>query len=120
MRDLVERFAGRREYRVASIALIAGLILSFNLSPRWALLAFGIGGLCYLALVLLTYFRLRDASLSGWWLLPMIMLFHVGPRWELGSWVWGSIAFYLSGFIFLVPVIIGWFAATQNPDPMLK
>ena len=120
MRDVFERLAGRREYRLASIALIAGLILSINLSPVWALLAFGIGGLSYAALVVLTYNRLQDASLSGWWLLPMVLIFHVGPRWELGSWEWVSITLYPSGFIFLVPVIIGWFAATRNPDALPK
>ncbi|GAA4748406.1 hypothetical protein GCM10023264_13100 [Sphingomonas daechungensis] len=120
MRDLIEGLGGRQEYRLASFALISGLILSLNLSQSWALLAFAIGGLSYVALVLLTYFRLQDASLSGWWLLPMILVFHVGPRWELGSWAWGSITFYPSGFIFLVPVIIGWFAATRNPDALPK
>jgi len=122
MRRLFERFSGQQEYRLASVVLVAGAMLSVYsllvIEPTWAfgLLAFAMGAAFYAALVFLTYFRLRDATLSGWWLLPMILVFHIGPRWELRSWEWGHLGFSLSGLISLVPVIIGWFAATRNPE----
>ena len=124
MGDLIRRFSSRREYRLASIVLLAGLIVVLNLllmtelAGGLAALAFVIGAALYVALVFLTYFRLQNALLSAGWLLPMIVVFHVGPRWTLGSWEWGSISLHPSGLIALIPVMIGWFAATKNPkDP---
>lgn len=124
MRDLFRRFSSRREYRLASIVLLAGLIVVLNLllmtemAGGLAALAFVIGAALYVALVFLTYFRLQNALLSAGRLLPMIVVFHVGPRWTLGSWDWGSIGFHPSGLIALIPVMVGWFAAPKNPkDP---
>lgn len=116
MGGLLERFARRREYRLASIALIAGCLLcvylplAITVTWGWAGLAFAIAMLFYVTLFVLTYFRLRNASLSTLWLLFMIVVFPIGPRWELGAWDWGEIAFAPSGFISLIPVIMGWFA----------
>lgn len=85
-----ERFSDRRRYRLASVALLAGSALPFlaaiaKLSWGWTLLTFAVGAAFYIALVVLTYYRLRDARLSGWWLVPMVMAFNVGPKWDLGS-----------------------------------
>src|SRR3954447_16040251 len=122
MRGLFERFSGRQEYRLVSVVLVAGCVLASylplitRLSGGWAALAFATAMSFYVALAALTYFRLRNASLSSWWLLPMIFVFHVGPRWELGSWEWGSSSFEPSGLISLVPIVIGWFATARNSD----
>ena len=57
----------------------------------------------YVMLVLLTYYRVQNASLSSWWLLPMIAVFHVGPKWEAGL-----IDVYPAGLICLLPMVLGW------------
>jgi hypothetical protein len=71
----------------------------------WKFLGFAVGLPFYVVLVLLTYYRLKNASLSSWWLLPMIAAVRVGPKWE----VW-SIDLYLTGLISYLPVILGWLA----------
>jgi hypothetical protein len=117
MRTFFERFTRQREYRLASIVLIAGCFLFIGL-PFWLRLSWAWAGLMlaialslYVMLFVLTYFCLQNASRSTWWLLFMILVFHIGPTWELGSWQWGSVRFAPSGFIALIPVIIGWFAS---------
>ena len=119
MSAFFERFSRQKEYRRASIVLGAGAALPFisltmGLAWGWSLLAFAVGMAFYIALAVLTYRRLHDAWLSGWWLLPMIMQFHLGPRWDLGN----SITFYPSGFIALVPIMLGWFAASRGPETL--
>jgi hypothetical protein len=122
MRGFFERFSERPEYRLASVALLAGIILPISfvllIDPNlsWRLLAFVVAGTSYVALAVITYFRLRNASLAGGWLLPMALIFPVGPRWELGSWEWGSVWFQPIGLIALAPLIIGWFAMPSNPE----
>jgi uncharacterized membrane protein YhaH (DUF805 family) len=122
MRDFFNRNSERREYRLASTILIAGAALPMlvtrmiELSSGVAVLAFAIAALSYLLLTILTYYRLRNASLSGWWLLPMIIVFHFGPRWQLGSWSWGSSSFSPSGLVCFVPIILGWFAVAKTSD----
>ena len=101
---------------IAGVTFSISLPLMMELSWIWGWLAFGIGGVLYVALICLTYYRLKNAALSGWWLLPMVVVLHIGPRWELATWEWGWLAIQPSGIISLVPVIIGWFADTSNPQ----
>lgn len=116
--DLFERFSTPREYRLASAVLIAGCLLPLGIlvgvpaSRSWTGAAFVVSLLLYFALFALTYFRLQDASMSNWWLLPMIIVVPFGPRWELASWASSSIVFAPSGILPLVPVAVGWFART--------
>jgi hypothetical protein len=102
------KYSKRREYRVASVALLAAAILIPPLlawTLGWQLLAFAAGLPFYGMLVFLTYARFRDASISSLWLIPMIFIFHLGPKWEIGA-----MAFYPSGLISFVPVVMGWMA----------
>jgi uncharacterized membrane protein YhaH (DUF805 family) len=122
MSGFFKRYSGRREYRLAS-AILAAACLVTDLAPGMlefssgaALLAVAISISSYVVLAILTYHRIRDASLSGWWLLPMFIVFHVGPQWQLGSWWWGSSSFTPSGIISFLPVIIGWFATAKNAE----
>jgi uncharacterized membrane protein YhaH (DUF805 family) len=77
MTGIFERFSERQKYRLASIGLLGGSALPFllpimGLAWGWILLGFIVSMAFYTALVVLTYYRLRDAWLSGWWLLLMI------------------------------------------------
>jgi Na+(H+)/acetate symporter ActP len=116
VRTFFERHSGRDEYRRASITLIGVGILAilflFAAEPTRADVAFAflIMLSAYLALAILTYFRLRNASRSAWWLILMGLTFPIGPVWIVRSWEWGGIAIAPSGLIALLPVIIGWFA----------
>jgi uncharacterized membrane protein YhaH (DUF805 family) len=124
MRSPFKRNAARREFRAASAVLIAvfffGVLIPavIKLSASIAMLAFMLAAASYTALAILTYYRLRDASISGWWLLSMVIVLHVGPQWQLGSWSWGSASFTPSGLVAFAPVIIGWFAAAKSANPL--
>ena len=125
MTGIFEKYSTPRQYRIVSSLLVGVIALSLGLplliKPQWGwtLLAFVIGAALYIGLTLLTYFRLRDASLSGWWLLPLVLQFNIGPKWFSADWEWSHISFYPSGLICLIPIIIGWVAATRKPqDPV--
>lgn len=112
MRSYFERFSGRQEYRLASSILLVGsiafpLVLAF--AWGWGFLPFVIGLPFYIALVVLTYHRLQDASLSSGWLILMILAFNIGPSWDIGG-----MHLYPSALVNLVPVILGWFAPTKD------
>lgn len=101
------RMSAIRNYRRASLALIATSVLLPVLMIRlgaleWvaALAALPI----YVALVVLTYHRLRNANLTGWWIVLMVLALNFGPRWEGPE----PLTFYLSHLLHLVPVILGW------------
>ena len=120
MGDFLERNSERRKYRLTSAILIAVYAMAiFVISatrPSWgaALLAVAIGASAYLLLGIVTYYRLQDAAFSRWWLLPMIIIIHVGPRWHLGSWSWGTASFSPSGVLCFAPVVIGWLAVART------
>ncbi|MFL6857189.1 MAG: hypothetical protein ACJ8EB_04695 [Allosphingosinicella sp.] len=78
----------------------------------WQTAAFAAGLPFYGALVILTYLRLRDASVSNLWLILMIFIFHFGPKWEIGA-----VALYPSGLISLIPVATGWVARDGRTVP---
>jgi uncharacterized membrane protein YhaH (DUF805 family) len=116
IRTFFERHSGRDEYRRAGVTLIGVGIITIlfllTVVPTEADVGFvlAIELAAYLALVILTYFRLRDASRSAWWLILMLVVFPIGPTWVLRSWGWGSVALAPSGLIPLIPVLIGCFA----------
>lgn len=115
MLRVIGSYGHRQKYRPASLALIAGAALPFlspiiGLDAGWSLVAFAVGMAFYIGLVMLTFYRLRDAGLSIWWLLPMIVRLHFGPEWELGH----SIDFRPIGLFALVPVLLGWFVRKDD------
>jgi uncharacterized membrane protein YhaH (DUF805 family) len=104
----------RRSYRQISVPLLAGSVLVPTLLAwilNWRFLAFAASLPFYVPLVFFTYRRLRNASVSGLWIIPMFLIIHVGPKWMIGS-----LEFYPIGFISFLPVAIGW-VARERPDP---
>jgi len=109
-----KQFAGRESYRAASAAL---LLWSFGVPlglasaglPDWLGVIAGVPA--YIALLVVTYHRLRDAALSTGWLMLMIITINIGPFWQ-GP---GSIKLYLSNIVaLLVPVILGWIVLSKG------
>jgi uncharacterized membrane protein YhaH (DUF805 family) len=105
-------FAERSRYRLASIALMLASFLAlsgvFIGVPDW--LCFLAAASLSIALTVITYHRLRDAGLSGSWVLLMILQFGIGPTWHLSDYVTVNFSGYL---ISCVPVILGWFAPSN-------
>jgi uncharacterized membrane protein YhaH (DUF805 family) len=103
----MKRYADRSPYRFGSSVLIAITCLalaSVNVGiPAW--LIFLITVPAAIALTIITYHRLRDASLSSAWLLLMILQFGIGPTWHISD----HVIFNIGGSIIsLMPVILGW------------
>lgn len=97
-----------RNYRWASVTLIGAMILLPVLMVRLGALEWmaTLAALpIYVALVVLTYHRLRNASLTGWWTILMILALNFGPRWDGLE----PLTFHLSHLIHLIPVALGWF-----------
>lgn len=102
MGSFVHSCAARMPYRIASaILLLAALgipiILNALGSSDWIAALIGIA--FYVLLIVLTYYRLRDAALAGGWILLMIISFNVGPAWH--DWHIGSL-------VNLVPIVLAW------------
>ncbi len=124
MRNVLKRYSSRRDYRLASVLLtVASVVipLSTALVPAGTafmnlreVLAFLLGLLFYVGLVVLTYYRFQRAAVSSAWLIFMVLSFHVGPRWALA----GSLSFHPGGLIALVPVVIGWLAPDELAPPI--
>jgi hypothetical protein len=120
MRDLLKRHSSRRDYRLASVLLtIASIAIPLSTAlistgtpnmDLWGMLAFLLGLPFYVGLVVLTYYRFQRAAVSSAWLVFMVFLFHVGPRWVPA----GALDFHPSGLIALLPVVIGWLAPDTN------
>jgi uncharacterized membrane protein YhaH (DUF805 family) len=109
MATFFHRLSAIQNYRWASVALIAAMILLPVLMMRLGALEWvaSLAGLpVYVALVVLTYRRLRDANLSGWWIVLMILVVNLGPRGDGLE----PITFYVSHLIYLIPVALGWLA----------
>jgi len=107
MATFVHRLSAIQNYRWASVALIATMILLPVLMVRLGALEWvaALAGLpVYVALIVLTYRRLRDANLSGWWIVLMILVIDVGPYWEGLE----PLTFHVSHLIHLIPVALGW------------
>lgn len=105
----VERLYGRRAYIGASLVLLAAaLIVPCGVvalgGPSW------LGSLPALAflilLTIITYGRLRDARLTGNWVVLMLFAFEVGPTWTGPP----PLILHLGDFVHLIPVILGWAA----------
>ena len=111
--DFLKRSAERSEYRIISAILVLSEVpIAIAILEGWVVatwISFLIAVSSGLLLIFLTYRRLRNASLSAWWLSPMLLSFHVGPSWHLGAF-----SYWPSGLIALVPVIIGWFAPSSR------
>ena len=109
----LQSFDGREHYRRGSVVLIViiyGVLLTVRLTgmPEWmaALVCLPL----YVILIAMTYRRLRDAALSGGWIVFMIFALQFGPDWK---------GFYLSSLLNFVPVFLGWCApsnAGANPQ----
>ena len=104
----LQSLADRARYRVASVLLIAviyGSILTVRLlgAPDWWAALAGLP--LYILLIVITYRRLRDAALSGGWIVLMILVFNFGPEWN---------GFHLSNLINLLPVIPAWVTPTNS------
>jgi ABC-type Co2+ transport system permease subunit len=90
MRDLLKRFSSRRDYRLASLALVAllvAIVLGTLLIPAdtphpnlWGLLAVFLGLPCYVVLAWLTYYRLQRAGVSTAWLFLLVITIDIGPK----------------------------------------
>src|SRR5688500_1323899 len=107
MRRLLERLSQAGPYRPASAGLILLVyLLPFTVAqlggPKW--LGFLVGLPLYVALIVLTYHRLRNAGLSGGWIILMILALNFGPKWQGPE----PLVFYASHLLHFVPVALGW------------
>jgi|GEM_PF-3463798 len=94
-------------YRPASVALILlTLIIPVAVGqlsgPQW--LSFLLGLPVYLLLVWLTYRRLQDAGRSPAWIILMLLVMNIGPRWTGPE----PLVFYLGNLLHLVPIVLAW------------
>jgi uncharacterized membrane protein YhaH (DUF805 family) len=101
------RLSAIQIYRWASVALIVAMILLPVLMMRlgaleWVATLTGLP--IYVALVVLTFHRLRNANLTGWWIILMILVLNFGPRWDGLE----PLTFHLSHLLHLIPVALGW------------
>jgi len=113
MATFVHRLSAIQNYRRASVALIATMILLPVLMVRLGALQWvaSLAGLpAYIALVVLTYRRLRDAGLSGGWIVLMILVVNLGPRWDGLE----PLTFHLSHILHLIPVALGWLVSAPG------
>lgn len=107
MATFIHRLSAIQNYRWASVSLIATMILLPVLMVRlgaseWVASLAGLP--VYVALVVLTYRRLRDANLTGWWIVLMILVINNGPQWDGLE----PLTFHVSHLIHLIPVALGW------------
>lgn len=110
-------YAERSRYRLGSTVLlsvtylaVASVQLGFP-----ALLVFLSVVPAAIALMIITYHRLRNANLSSAWLLLMVLQFGIGPTWHLSHLV----TFNVGGeIVSLVPVILGWVAPVASNQKM--
>ena len=118
MPRIVERLYQRGAYIGASLVLLAAAALVLPCAvvavggPVW--LGFLLGIALLILLTIVTYGRLRNAALSGSWVVLMLIVFEVGPSW-VGP---PPLVLHLSDLVYLIPVIMGWAApgraATQE------
>lgn len=107
MTSFSHRLSEIQNYRWASAALIVAMILLPVLMVRLGALEW-VATLAtlpiFLTLVVLTYRRLRNAHLTGWWIVLMILVLNFGPSWEGLE----PLTLHLSHLIHLIPVALGW------------
>lgn len=109
----LQSLSERSRYRIAAIVLLAAaygwlLLVRLTGNPDWIGALIGLP--LYTFLIYLTYRRLRDAALSGGWIVFMIAAFNFGPDWN---------GFHLSILINLLPVGLAWIAPSisqANPQ----
>lgn len=111
---LFDRLAKPEVYRPASLVLLA---LAFALpaavvalgGARWLGVVL-LGWPLFIVLAVATYHRLRDAGLSGRWVILLVIVCNVGPEWVAP---WGM-TFYLGNLIHLIPLIMCWVAPSKS------
>ena len=97
----------RGPYRLVSIVLVAAVIVVMVLAGGnrdMPLLPFLVATPLYLSLVSLTARRLRDAGISPYWVVWMLLNFRVGPKWFVTS----GIVLQPSDALTLLPIVMGW------------
>ena len=102
MGSFVQSCAARTPYRIASVILLLaafGLPAILNMLGGPDRIGALIGIALYILLIVITYYRLRDAALAGAWIGLMIISFNVGPGWH--GWHIGSL-------VNLVPIVLAW------------
>jgi uncharacterized membrane protein YhaH (DUF805 family) len=88
---------------VLLVLLIALVALAGN-NRNMTLLPFLLGLPLYLSLASLTARRLRDAGMSPYWAVWMLLNFHVGPKW----FVTPAIVLQPGDALMLLPIVMGW------------
>lgn len=107
MATFFHRLSEIQNYRWASLALITAMtflpVLMMRLGAlEWVAVLAGLP--VYVALVVLTYQRLRNANLTGAWIALMIVVVNLGPSWDGLE----PLTFHLSHLLHLIPVALGW------------
>lgn len=98
----------RSRYRIASVALLAtayGWLFVVRLLGYSEWLSGIVGIPLYTILIYITYWRLRDAALSGGWIGLMILTLNFGPEW---------FGFHITILINLLPVALAWIARSKS------
>ncbi|MES2058311.1 MAG: hypothetical protein V4564_20410 [Pseudomonadota bacterium] len=104
MFEMLHPYSELARYRWISIALLVvalGLPVAVDhfSGPHW--LGVILSVLILILLDILTYWRLREAALSGSWIILAIISFNIGPAWH---------DYHLGSLINFVPVLMAWFA----------
>ena len=104
---MAERFYDRAAYRWASVVLLLAVLsipvaVSALGGPGW--FAFLLVLAPFIMLAVVTNGRLRDAGLSGAWVLLLLLIVNVGPVWHGPA----SLDLYLGNLVNLIPIILGW------------
>ena len=108
MTPFLYQISGLPGYRWASGVLIAALLLVPVLLVRLGVLdwvATVLSFPIFIALVVLTSRRLRNAGLSGWWIVLMIFAMNFGPEWDGPP----PLKLHVSHLLHLIPVALGCF-----------
>lgn len=118
MVGLFEKLSCIQHYRWASLLLLAiviflPVIIVRQGAPDW--IAALPSPLAYFGLVAVTYGRLKDAGLSGGWVVLMLLALNFGPRWDGPA----PLVFHASNLLQLVPIALGWCIHTRR-SPALQ
>lgn len=103
----------RGGYRIGSgllLVAIIGIAVAFGENWHLPIIPGLIGLMLYIALLLLTIRRLKDAGLSYNWLVFMIVTAKLGPTWQVTPG-WGL---QVTNLLPLIPVAIGWWARSAD------
>ena len=101
---MLHPFSKLTRYRWSSIALLVialGLLVLVDCLgiPHWLGVILSLSLL--ILLDILTYWRLREAALSGGWIVLAIVSFNVGPAWH---------GYHVGSLVNFIPMLMAWFA----------